>query len=65
MDLHAAYLFGAWGAHDETVRWTSWIMDRWYGTGPDGLAGNDDGGALSAWYVWSAIGLYPLAGTHR
>ena len=28
-------------------------------TGSGGLPGNDDGGTLSAWYVWSALGLYP------
>ena len=35
-------------------------------TPPDrgGLPGNDDAGALSAWYVWGAIGLYPNAGQH-
>lgn len=31
-----------------------------WSTGPDGLPGNDDLGALSAWYVWASIGLYPV-----
>ena len=31
-----------------------------WGDGPEGLPGNDDLGALSAWYVWASIGLYPL-----
>ncbi|MET9901243.1 glycoside hydrolase domain-containing protein [Streptomyces sp. NPDC006446] len=30
-----------------------------YGTGPSGLPGNDDLGTMSAWYVFSALGLYP------
>jgi putative alpha-1,2-mannosidase len=30
-------------------------------TGPGGLPGNDDAGSMSAWYVWSALGLYPLS----
>jgi predicted alpha-1,2-mannosidase len=36
------------------------IMNQDYGNGPDGLPGNDDGGTLSAWYVWSALGFYPV-----
>jgi putative alpha-1,2-mannosidase len=31
-----------------------------YKTGPDGLIGNDDCGQMSAWYVWSCLGMYPL-----
>jgi putative alpha-1,2-mannosidase len=41
------------------------VRERLYGSGPDGLAGNDDGGTLSAWYVWSALGLYPIPGSDR
>ncbi|HUO58769.1 MAG TPA: GH92 family glycosyl hydrolase [bacterium] len=36
------------------------LMEKAYGTGPDGLPGNDDGGALSAWYLFSALGFYPV-----
>jgi putative alpha-1,2-mannosidase len=35
-------------------------MERHFGTGPDGLPGNDDAGALSAWLVFSAMGFYPV-----
>ncbi|MFC4470683.1 glycoside hydrolase domain-containing protein [Streptomyces xiangluensis] len=35
------------------------IVDTVYGTGPAGLPGNDDLGTMSAWYVFSALGLYP------
>jgi putative alpha-1,2-mannosidase len=35
------------------------IQDQLYTNAPGGLPGNDDGGALSSWYVFSAIGLYP------
>ena len=35
-------------------------MDRYFGTAPDGLPGNDDAGALSAWFVFSAMGFYPV-----
>jgi putative alpha-1,2-mannosidase len=40
-------------------------MDEHYGLGPAGLAGNDDAGTLSAWFVFSALGLYPIAGSDR
>ena len=33
-----------------------------YGTSPEGIPGNDDAGTLSAWYVFSAMGFYPVAG---
>jgi len=36
------------------------IMKRWYNSGPFGLSGDDDGGAMSAWYVFSAMGFYPV-----
>ncbi len=38
------------------------MLDTRYGIGPDGLAGNDDCGTLSAWYVFSSTGFYPIAG---
>jgi len=36
------------------------ILDEAYGDGPNGLLGNDDVGQMSAWYIFSSIGLYPL-----
>jgi predicted alpha-1,2-mannosidase len=36
------------------------IMEKDYNITPDGLPGNDDGGTLSAWYLWSALGFYPV-----
>lgn len=62
-DIHAAYLFNAAGRPDLTQKWVRWIMDHKYGTSYDGLDGNDDAGTLSAWYVFSALGLYPVAGS--
>jgi len=64
-DIHAAYLFNAAGRPDLTQKWARWIMDHKYGAGYEGLDGNDDGGTLSAWFVFSALGLYPVAGTDR
>jgi predicted alpha-1,2-mannosidase len=62
-DIHAAYLFNDAGRPDLTQKWVRWILDNKYGDGYDGLDGNDDGGTLSAWYVLSALGLYPVAGS--
>ena len=64
-DIHAAYLFAAAGRPHLTQKWVRWIMDTFYGLGPQGLAGNDDAGTLSAWYVFSAMGFYPWAGSDR
>jgi predicted alpha-1,2-mannosidase len=36
------------------------VMRELYSDAPDGLSGNEDCGQMSAWYVWSALGLYPL-----
>ncbi len=46
------------GATQEEVRR---VLASEYGLGPAGLKGNDDTGQMSAWYVFSAIGLYPVA----
>jgi len=64
-DMHAIYLFNEAGRPDLTQKWARWAMDDRYGTEQDGLDGNDDGGTLSSWYVLSALGLYPVAGTDR
>ncbi len=62
-DLHAAYLFNDAGDPASAQKYVRWAMDTYYETAPDGIDGNDDGGTLSAWYVLSAIGIYPVAGT--
>jgi putative alpha-1,2-mannosidase len=64
-DIHAAYLFNSAGRPDLTQKWVGWILKNKYADSYDGLDGNDDGGTLSAWYVFSALGLYPVAGSDR
>ena len=64
-DIHAAYLFNDAGRPDLTQKWVRWILDHKYGDGYDGLDGNDDAGTLSAWYVFSALGFYPEAGSDK
>lgn len=62
-DIHAVYYFAMLGRPADTQRWLPWVMDIHYGLSPEGIPGNDDVGTLSAWYVWSALGLYPWAGS--
>lgn len=64
-DLFAAYLFNSAGRPDLTDKWVRWILENKYGAAENGLDGNDDGGTLSAWYVLSSLGVYPVAGTDR
>jgi predicted alpha-1,2-mannosidase len=65
-DIHALFLFNDAGRPDLTQKWVRWALTTRYGTGPDGLDGNDDGGTLSAWYVLAGgLGLYPVAGSDR
>ena len=45
--------------------WVRWVMDDAFGMGPAGLPGNDDSGTMSAWYVFAALGVFPIAGTDR
>jgi len=59
-DLHAAFLFNEAGRPDLTQKWTRYILEKHYNITPEGLAGNEDGGTLMAWYVFSAMGLFPL-----
>jgi predicted alpha-1,2-mannosidase len=62
-DLHAAYLFNSAGRPDLTQKWVRWILDNKYGAEYDGIDGDDDAGTLSAWYIFSALGFYPVAGS--
>jgi len=64
-DIHAAWVYVDAGRPDRTQYYTRWIMEELYRTGPDGLVGNDDAGTLAAWYVFAALGLYPLPATVR
>ena len=57
---HIAYLYALAGAQYQTARRVREIMLTQYDNTPEGLCGNDDCGQISAWYVWSAIGLYPV-----
>ncbi|AIF47003.1 GH92 family glycosyl hydrolase [Dyella japonica] len=57
---HLAYLYDYAGAPWQTQKRLKQIMDSQYATRPDGLAGNDDLGQMSAWYIFTALGFYPV-----
>ncbi len=57
---HIAYLYNYAGQPWKTQYWTSYIMDSLYTSGVDGLSGNEDCGQMSAWYIFSSLGFYPV-----
>ena len=57
---HIAYMFNVAGQPKKTQYWVDRILQTQYNTTPNGLSGNEDCGQMSAWYIWSAIGLYPM-----
>jgi len=63
---HIAYLYDDAGAAWKTQERVHEIVTTLYKDSADGLAGNDDAGQMSAWYVFSALGFYPVTpGTPR
>ena len=58
-DFHAPYMFIRAGRPDLTQKWARWVLQANYLNTPDGLSGNDDAGAMAAWYVFTAVGLFP------
>ncbi|WP_308992390.1 GH92 family glycosyl hydrolase [Mariniflexile litorale] len=57
---HIAYLFNKAGKPWLTQYWVKKILDTQYNTTPNGLSGNEDCGQMSAWYVFSSMGIYPF-----
>ena len=57
---HTPYLFNFSGAAWKTQFYVRKIMNELYSAKPDGLCGNEDCGQMSAWYVFSALGFYPV-----
>ena len=55
-----AWLYPSLGDPSSTQFYVRKIVDDLYNTGPDGLCGNEDCGQMSAWYVFAAMGFYPL-----
>ncbi len=64
---HIAYLYVYAGAPHKTQARVRMLMDTMYHAAPDGMAGNEDVGQMSAWYLLSALGFYavdPVSGTY-
>ncbi len=57
---HMIYLYGYSGQPWKTQYWIRQVMDRLYTPNPDGYCGDEDNGQTSAWYVFSALGFYPV-----
>ncbi|KFF03548.1 GH92 family glycosyl hydrolase [Flavobacterium reichenbachii] len=57
---HISYLFNHAGQPWRTQYWVRHILDTQYNTTANGLSGNEDCGQMSAWYVFSSMGLYPM-----
>lgn len=57
---HVAYLYSMLGKPEKTEALVTDIMDNLYHDGPAGLCGNEDAGQMSAWYILSSLGFYPV-----
>jgi predicted alpha-1,2-mannosidase len=57
---HAIYLYNYSGEPWKTQYWLREVMNRLYFSAPDGYCGDEDNGQTSAWYVFSALGFYPV-----
>lgn len=58
---HVAYLYNWAGDAWKTQQRVRMILDMQYKPTPDGLGGNDDAGQMSAWFIFSSLGFYPVA----
>lgn len=57
---HMIYLYNYAGAPWKTQYWARETMNRMYKATPDGYCGDEDNGQTSAWYIFSALGFYPV-----
>lgn len=57
---HMIYLYNYVGNQQKCRQWTTEVMNRLYSANPDGYCGDEDNGQTSAWYVFSALGFYPV-----
>ncbi len=57
---HMIYIYDYVGAPEKARHWAHEAMNRLYKARPDGYCGDEDNGQTSAWFVWSALGMYPV-----
>jgi predicted alpha-1,2-mannosidase len=58
--FHIPYIYTALGYPAETQYWVRRTLETLFSPRPDGLPGDEDNGSMAAWYLFSAIGMYPL-----
>lgn len=56
------YLYNYVNRQDRSVLQSRWVAKKYYRSGPTGLPGNSDAGAMQTWLLWNMIGLYPITG---
>ena len=59
--FHIPYIYDILGAPWKTQKRVRQLMDAWFRNDLMGVCGDEDGGAMSAWYVFSAMGFYPIS----
>ena len=57
---HTIYMYNKVGAPQKTQGYVRKVLDTLYDNTPEGICGNEDTGQMSAWYVFSALGFYPM-----
>jgi predicted alpha-1,2-mannosidase len=57
---HISYLYAFTGQQWKTAEKVRYIMKNFYPDNPDGIIGNEDCGQMSAWYIFSSLGFYPV-----
>ena len=58
--FHIPYLYDYFGAPWKAQKKLRELMDIWFTDSPTGICGDEDGGAMSSWFVFSALGFYPV-----
>ncbi|CAF0764417.1 unnamed protein product [Adineta ricciae] len=62
-DLFSVWQFNYVNRSDLTQKYSRWLLNHAYTNQPNGLPGNDDYGTMSAWYIFTSMGFYPLSGS--
>ena len=57
---HTVYMYNRVGRPDKTQKYVNQVLTTLYDTTPSGICGNEDTGQMSAWYVFSSLGFYPM-----
>jgi len=61
---HVLYLYTCAGKPAKTQYWVRRVLNELHSAEPDGLAGDEDNGEMSAWYIFNALGFYPFCPGH-